>query len=192
LINNAGLAGTHGSTVDGFELAFGVNHLGHYLLTRLLLPRIEASAPARIVHVSSKAHYDAKGIDFERLRQPGTTRTGLPEYSVSKLCNVLFSEELARRLDASKVSSFSLHPGVVATDVWRHAPRFAQPIMKAFMLSPEKGAATTLYCATASELEGRVGGYFDACAPRVPSRIAQDPVLAKELWDRSAAWVGLP
>jgi len=98
LINNAGLAGARGSTASGFELAFGTNHMGHFLLTQLLLDRLKASAPARVVTVASKAHYRAPGIDWNAVRQPTKSATGLPEYGVSKLANVLFSAELARRL----------------------------------------------------------------------------------------------
>src|SRR6185436_2328356 len=118
LINNAGLAGARGLTGSGFELAFGVNHIGHFLLTQLLLERLRASAPARIVTAASKAHYRARGLDWAALRRPTATRSGLPEYSVSKLANVLFSAELARRLAGSGVTTYALHPGVVASDVW--------------------------------------------------------------------------
>src|SRR5512146_956482 len=98
LINNAGLAAARGETRQGFELAFGVNHLGHFLLTQLLLERIKSAAPARIVTVASKAHYRARGIDWDAVRAPTRSATGLHEYQVSKLANVLFSAELARRL----------------------------------------------------------------------------------------------
>ncbi len=97
LVNNAGVAGVHGLTRQGFELMFGVNHLGHFLLTSLLLEHLTASAPARVVTVASDAHYSARGIDFAALRRRARHVTGLPEYAVSKLCNVLFSQELARR-----------------------------------------------------------------------------------------------
>src|SRR5678816_600820 len=101
LINNAGLAGARGTTKDGFELTFGTNHLGHYLLTRLLLDRIKESGPARIINVASASHYQAKGIDWTALRKKTKSRTGMPEYSVSKLSNVLFTKELARRLQGT-------------------------------------------------------------------------------------------
>ena len=101
LINNAGLAGARGRTKSGFELAFGVNHIGHFLFTQLLLERIKHSAPARIVTVASRAHYRARGIDWDAVRQPTKTTAALPEYGVSKLANVLFSAELARRLQGT-------------------------------------------------------------------------------------------
>lgn len=190
LINNAGLAGQRGATRDGFELAFGVNHLGHYLLTRLLLPRVVESGPARIVNVSSKSHYQAKGIDWSVLQQPTRTVAGLDEYSVSKLANVLFTKALVRRLNPAQVTTYSLHPGVVATDIWRRIPGPFRWVAKKFMITPEEGAKTTLYCANEGGLTN--GGYFDACKERRPNKIATDEALQEELWRRSAAWVGLP
>lgn len=191
LINNAGLAGGRGRTADGFEQHFGVNHLGPFLFTALLRDRLVASAPARIVNVASKAHFDAKqGIDFEALRR-SPSLTGLSEYAVSKLANVLFTRELARRLAGTGVTAYALHPGVVATDVWRRIPAPVAWIMKRFMISPEAGAATTLYCATDAALAARSGGYYDECRERTPSRVAQDDALAAELWRRSEQMVGL-
>jgi len=192
LINNAGLAGQRGRTADGFEMHFGVNHLGPFLFTALLRERLVASAPVRIVNVASKAHFDAKqGIDFEAQRRSTPSLTGLPEYAVSKLANVLFTRELARRLAGSGVTAYSLHPGVVATDVWRAIPAPVAWIMKRFMISPEQGAATTLYCATDPALAGTSGRYYDECRERTPSRVAQDDALAAELWKRSEQMVGL-
>ena len=190
LINNAGLAGAKGLTRDGFELAFGVNHLGHFLLTQLLLARLRQSAPARVVTVASRAHYRASGLDWAALRQPGRSFTGIAEYSASKLANVLFSAELARRLAGSGVTTYSLHPGVVATEVWRHVPWPLRSLIKLRgMLTPEQGALTTLHCATAPELAGESGLYYDLCRPRTPSALAQDAALAKALWDNSEAFV---
>lgn len=118
LINNAGLAGS-GLTKDGFELTFGVNHLGHYLFTRLLLPRLlEGDAP-RIINVSSRANLRVKTIDFGIVEKHSSV-TGLPEYAASKLANVVFAKELARRYP--KLIAVSLHPGVVASDAWRRIP----------------------------------------------------------------------
>lgn len=192
LINNAGLAGQQGRTSDGFEVAFGVNHLGHFLLTLLLLDKLRASAPARVVNVSSKAHYDATGIDFEALTQPTATVTGLAEYSVSKLANVLFTRSLAKRLEGTGVTSYAVHPGVVATEVWRRVPWPVSWLMKRFMLSPEQGAATTLRCATDPALAGESGRYYDDCQEREPSALALDDALAEALWARSLEWTGAP
>jgi NAD(P)-dependent dehydrogenase (short-subunit alcohol dehydrogenase family) len=152
LVNNAGVAGQRGVTSQGFEVTFGVNHLGHFALTNALLDCLTASTPARIVNVSSDAHYQAKGIDFEALRQRTRGITGFPAYAVSKLCNVLHAQELARRLDGTGVTTYALHPGVVASDIWRRVPWPARPIIKRRMLSTEQGAATSIYCAASPDV----------------------------------------
>jgi NAD(P)-dependent dehydrogenase (short-subunit alcohol dehydrogenase family) len=187
LVNNAGVGGQRGFTKDGFELNFGVNHLGHFLLTDLLLPRLKESAPARIVNVSSRSHYQARrGIDFDAVRKPTSHVTAMPEYAVSKLCNVLFTQELARRLDGSDVTSYAVHPGAVATDIWRRVPGLGS-VLKLFLKSPEDGARTSLYCSTAPEVEDMSGRYWSNCRDREPSTKAT-PELAAELWAKSAAW----
>jgi retinol dehydrogenase-12 len=186
LINNAGVAADKGRTQDGFEMAFGVNHLGHFLLTELLLDRIKASAPARIVTVSSRAHYRSKAFDWDALKKQTNTLTALDEYAQSKLANLLFSAELGRRLQGSGVTTYSLHPGVVATDVWRHVPWPLKPLLRfAGMITPDEGAKTTLHCATAPALAGETGLYYDRCKPRTPSAMGQDVTLAAELWRKS-------
>jgi retinol dehydrogenase 12 len=186
LVNNAGIGGTPGRTKDGFELVFGVNHLGHFALTMGLLDCLTASR-ARIVNVASDAHYQAKGIDFDRLRRRTRGITGMSEYAVSKLCNVLFSQELARRLDGSGVVSYSLHPGVVASDIWRRVPGPVRPLVTRRMLTVEQGARTSLYCATAPEAALRSGAYYDDCAERQPSRVATRE-LGEQLWRHSETW----
>jgi NAD(P)-dependent dehydrogenase (short-subunit alcohol dehydrogenase family) len=192
LINNAGLAGQRGSTKDGFELAFGTNHLGHYLFTRRLLPRLEASGPARIVNVASDAHYGAKQIDWDALRKPTRSTTALKEYGVSKLANVLFTKELARKLDGKQVTAYAVHPGVVATDVWRRIPSPVRWIMRKFMWTPEQGAQSSLRCATDPELAGETGRYYGKDGhQKNPSRLAGDEQLAHDLWSKSAEWTGL-
>jgi NAD(P)-dependent dehydrogenase (short-subunit alcohol dehydrogenase family) len=191
LVNNAGLAGQRGLTTDGFELTFGVNHLGHFLWTELLLDRIKASAPARIVTVSSQAHYRCKAIPWERLRESTRSLSGLDEYAVSKLANVLFSAELARRLAGSGVTTYSLHPGFIASDIWRRIPGPLRFIVKRFMRSTEEGARTSLHCATAPELAGETGLYYEDSKQRRASRTSQDPKLAAELWSRSTDWADL-
>ncbi len=190
LVNNAGLAGQRGLTADGFELAFGVNHLGHFLLTQLLLERITASAPARIVNVASHSHYGAKAIPWDHLRERTRSFTALPEYAVSKLANVLHAAELGRRLDGSGVTTYALHPGVIASDIWKRIPPPLRSAAKLFMKSTEEGARTTLHCATAPALEGETGQYYAESSPKKPSRPAQDAALAAELWTRSERWVG--
>lgn len=191
LIANAGLAGQRGLTKDGFERTFGVNHLGHFLLVELLLERLKESAPSRIVLVASRAHIRVGELDFDALRKPTRTPTGYPEYGVSKLCNVLHAQELAERLQGTGVTTYSLHPGVIASDVWREVPWPIRPVMKLFMKSNEEGAATSIYCATAPELEHRSGRYYVDCAERATSKLAQDQRLQKELWRRSAEWAGV-
>jgi retinol dehydrogenase-12 len=188
LVNNAGQAGLHGVTRQGFEAAFGINHLGHYLFTRQLLPLLERAASPRIVNVSSRSHYRAKGIDWDAVRRPTASVTGMPEYEVSKLANVLFTKELARR--SPGILCTSLHPGVVASDVWRQLPWGLRHVVRLFMITNEQGAQTTLHCVQADDLES--GAYYDRSRPRRPSRLSDDADLQRALWSRSAEWVGLP
>jgi len=198
LINNAGVAGRRGLTADGFELMFGVNHLGHFAFTTALLSCLTASAGrdeagrqgpagARIVTVSSDAHYQARGVDFELVRRRARSVTGMPEYAVSKLCNVLFSLELARRLAGTGVTSYALHPGVVASDIWRRVPWPARQLMTRRMLTVDQGARTSLYCATAPELGAQSGRYYEDCAERAPSPVATAE-LGALLWQQSEKW----
>ncbi len=187
LVNNAGVGGARGVTRQGFEMTFGVNHLGHFALTNALLGCLTDSAPSRVVTVSSDAHYAAKGIDFEALRRPTRGITGLPEYAVSKLCNVLFTQELARRVAGTGVTTYALHPGVVASDIWRRVPWPVRPLITRRMLSVTEGAATSLYCATSPEVAHDSGRFYDKCAQRAPSAVAT-PELGRTLWDRSMAW----
>ena len=189
LVCNAGLAGQKGFTKSGFELAFGTCHVGHFLLTELLLDHIKQSAPARIVVVASQAHRHIKSIDFDALRKPTRTRTALPEYGVAKLANILFAKELAQRLQGTGVTTYALHPGVVASDVWRAVPWPLDKLIKAFMLSPDEGAATSLYCATSDAVAEETGLYYDNSKVVEPSPLAQDPALAQRLWAESEHWV---
>jgi NAD(P)-dependent dehydrogenase (short-subunit alcohol dehydrogenase family) len=187
LINNAGLAGQRGITESGFELAFGTNHVGHFLLTNLLLDTLKASAPARIVNVSSVAHYSATGIDYEAVRKPTKSITGLHEYAVSKLANVLHAQELARRLDGTGVTTYSLHPGAIASNVWRRVPWPFDALMKLFMKSNEEGARTSLYCATSPDVADKSGKYYDECEEKEPNPKAT-PEMGAELWQKSEEW----
>ena len=191
LVNNAGLAGHAGVTAQGFERTFGINHLGHFLLTTMLLDHLRSGGAgaggARIVNLSSNAHYGAKRIDFDAQLRPTKTFAGLGEYQVSKLCNVLFTQELARRVPASEVASFAVHPGVVASNIWQKVPWPIRPIALRFMTSVEDGATTSLHCATAPGLEIHSGSYFEKSRLREASDAAT-PELAAELWSRSLAW----
>ncbi|MGI9007491.1 MAG: SDR family oxidoreductase [Streptosporangiaceae bacterium] len=185
LINNAGVGGARGATADGFEIHFGINHLGHFALTEALRPVLTASAPARIVSVASAAHFQAPGIDFGALRRPVRSLTGMREYAVSKLCNVLHAAELGRLLDGTGVTACSLHPGVVASQIWRRVPWPARQIMTRRMLSTEQGARTSLYCATSPDAARQTGQYYDDGQVSQASS-AVTPELAALLWEFSA------
>jgi len=187
LVNNAGVAGIRGATAQGFELAFGVNHLGPFLFTTLVLDGLGELGPERVVTVASKAHVGAKRIDFDALHRPTPTRTGLVEYQVSKLCNVLFTRELARRKPA--VEAYAVHPGMIASDIWRPIPWPIRPLAVRLMAPTEEGAAAVVHAVTAptSELGGN-GGYIDRTTPTGPGPAVTDD-LAGELWRRSEAWV---
>jgi retinol dehydrogenase-12 len=196
LINNAGVAGHRGLTKDGFELQFGVNHLGHFALTTALLDRLAASAsapssPARVVTVASDAHFQATGIDFDAVRRRTAHLAAMPEYAVSKLANVLFSQELARRTAGRGITTYALHPGVVASDIWRRVPWPVRPLITRRMLTVEQGARTTLYCATSPEVAEATGRFYVDCREAEPNRVAT-PELAQALWERSEAWVAQP
>jgi dehydrogenase/reductase SDR family protein 13 len=188
LINNAGLAGGKGMTASGFEMTFGTNHMGPFLFTQLLLDRLKEADAARIVNVASTMHYQAKGIDWDAMRKPTATRLGMKEYSESKLANVLHAQELARRLAGTNVTTYSLHPGVIASDVYRRVPWPVRKVMTMFMQSTEDGAKTSLFCATSPDVAGDSGLYYDDAKEKKPTRVAT-PELGAELWERSEAWV---
>jgi retinol dehydrogenase 12 len=190
LINNAGLAGTRGLSKSGFEVAFGVNHLGHFLLTQLLTDCLLNSTPARIVTVASRAHRLSSGIDWEGVTKPTRSATGVTEYANSKLANILFSAELARKLAGTGVTTYSLHPGVVASDIWRSVPQPFRWLIMLRTISTEKGAKTSLHCATSAEAGEETGLYYANCRVTEPTRRAQDVGLAAELWRRSEEWTG--
>jgi NAD(P)-dependent dehydrogenase (short-subunit alcohol dehydrogenase family) len=189
LVNNAGEGGQTGYTKDGFQMAFGVNYLGHYLLTRLLLERMTDSAPARIVHVSSDMHYRAKGIDWVKVTRPSRL-PGIGEYVVSKLANVLFNVELARKMNGTAITTYAAHPGAVATDIYRRIPKPIRAIVTASMLTPAQGARTQLRCVVDPDLAGQTGLYYAEEGVKDPNPLARDSNLASELWARSAEWVG--
>ncbi len=190
LVNNAGLCGPKGLTRDGFELTFGVNYLGHFLLTSLLIERLLKSGPARVVNLASVAHYGAHGIPFERLQRGTASLTGFPEYRISKLAMVLFTKALARRLEGTGVNTYAVHPGVVASDIWRMVPTPLRQLMKLFMLDTERGARTSVYCVSSPDCATQSGLYYDQAEPREPSHEARDVALADELWNKSVEWTG--
>jgi NAD(P)-dependent dehydrogenase (short-subunit alcohol dehydrogenase family) len=192
LVNNAGLIHRRRTeTEEGFETTFGVNHLGHFLLTELLLDQLRASSPARVVVVASDAHKGARhGLDFDDLQSTRRYRWG-KAYSKSKLANIYFARELARRLDGSGVTSNSLHPGFVRSDFGRGGdlgPVYGWGIKYLagpFAISPEKGARTTIYLSSSPEVDGVTGDYFSKCKPVTPSAAARDDAAARRLWDVS-------
>jgi NAD(P)-dependent dehydrogenase (short-subunit alcohol dehydrogenase family) len=184
LVNNAGVGAVKGVTEDGFELNFGVNHLGHFMLTHRLAPAFRPET--RVVQVASAAHQNAPGIDFDRLRQRTRSLFGLKEYAVSKLANILFARELARR--SPKLRTYSLHPGMVDTNIF---PRGTKWLLRRRLLTPEQGADTVVWCASSSEVAEQTGLYYAHRQVRTPSQVAQDDELARELWEHSEEWCGV-
>lgn len=183
LINNAGVAGARGVTVDGFEMAFGVNHLAHFLLTRLLLDVIVVHSPGRILTLSSDAHLGMGSLDLEGV--VGSTRSwfGASEYRRSKAANVAFTVELSRRLAGTGVVAAAVHPGLVATGIWRSLPTPIRALLTMRMVTPEVGAALLVDCATVSELTP--GGYYTPVGIGRAAGYATDPSTARTLWERS-------
>jgi retinol dehydrogenase-14 len=195
LINNVGgFWATRHVTADGLERTFAVNHLAGFLLTELLLERLKASAPARVVTVSSGAH-SMGTIDFEDLLGE-RAYSGEKAYNQSKLADVLFTYELARRLEGSGVTATALHPGVVSTSFGAEDPsrifRFLVPLARSFMQTPERGAATSIHLASSPTVEGVTGTYFIKGKPRRSSPSSYENATAMRLWDVSWDLVGLP
>jgi NAD(P)-dependent dehydrogenase (short-subunit alcohol dehydrogenase family) len=192
LVNNAGVAGARGLTASGVELLFGVNHLGPFLFTRLLEPSLRRAGAARVVNVASAAHRRVEGIDFAALARPTRSLTTVREYAASKLCNILFSRELARRWAGSGITTYALHPGRVATQIWRHAPAPVRWWARhRGSVSEEVGARTILYCATAPELASATGRYYVLEREAEPTAAGRDDALAARLWDESERLAGL-
>ncbi|HEV2012818.1 MAG TPA: SDR family oxidoreductase [Candidatus Dormibacteraeota bacterium] len=195
LVNNAGTVFTKRTvTAYGIESTFAVNYLGPFLLTNLLLDVLKASAPARVIIVSSSGHFsgtmDFNDLGFEHGYQI------MRAYGRSKLAAVLFTRELAKRLKGTDVTVNALHPGAVGTSIWDRAPGYTRPFFslakRLFMISPAAGAETIVYLATSLEVEGETGLYFEKNRPKFPSRLAQDDAVAQRLWDESARLVKLP
>lgn len=191
-MNNAGVMNVPKSkTADGFEMHMGVNHLGHFLLTNLLLPRLRQSAPSRIVVVSSEAHRytDIRRSDLMRSRGYNSWTA----YCQSKLANILFARQLARILQGTGVTVNSLHPGAVTTELMRHSPVLSivtWPV-RFFFKTVESGAQTQIACAVDPALSGVSGKYFSDCKVRTETRAAQDDETAEWLWRASEKLVGL-
>ncbi|XP_058019931.1 dehydrogenase/reductase SDR family member 13-like [Ahaetulla prasina] len=193
LINNAGVFQA-GQTADGFDQAFQVNHLGHFLLTHLLLDRLKRCAPSRVIILSSSAHMFGK-IDFRTIHKPveGMWKA-LRSYGSSKLANILHARELAKRLEGTDVACYAVHPGSVRTELGRSFLRWVFRVfgfMKLFRRDCDAGAQTTIYCATEEGIERLTGRYFVDCRPKVPWPQAHDDQLAKKLWEFSERLLGL-
>jgi len=191
LLNNAGgILSERLETAQGFEMTFGVNHLGHFLLTELLLERLKASAPSRVVNVSSFGHRFAyTGLDFADL-QSEQRYWSMDAYGKSKLANILFTRELARRLVGTGVTSNCLHPGVVRTgfgsnEDTRGIEWLTVKIGSPFYVSAARGARTSVYLASSPQVAERTGGYYVRGKEHRPSRAARDPEAARRLWDVS-------
>jgi NAD(P)-dependent dehydrogenase (short-subunit alcohol dehydrogenase family) len=198
LVNNAGLILTERSeTVDGYESTLAINHLGPFLLTNLLLPRLIESAPSRIVNVASTAHNAArKGMPFDDLQSTGRYAP-MRVYGESKLANMLFTTELAARLAGQGVTANSLHPGTVRTGYGADGDAkgllaLGLKIARPFFLSPEKGARTSVYLASSPEVAQTTGLYFAKCKPKKSRKQARDTAGARRLWTVSDQLVGLP
>ena len=200
LINNAGLftATSTKKTGDGFELHMGTNHLGHFLFTNLLLDKIKAAdEPARIINVSSMGHKYAE-LDIEDIHMRNRACMGSLAYANSKLANVLFTKELANRLKDTKVTTYSLHPGVVKTEVFRDVERVLGPFkylmwlfIGFFVKNSQEGAQTTIYCAVDEACAKESGLYYADCHVATPSKCADDEEMAKKLWRISEKEVNL-
>jgi len=193
LVNNAGgIFATRETTVDGIEMTFALDHLAPFLLTELLLPTLMASAPARVVNVSSSAQAFGT-IHFDDLQGEKSYRAWRA-YNQAKLANVLFTYELARRLAGTSVTATCLHPGLIATGFAQNNGDLTQRLIKAgqiFMASPEKGARTSIYLASSPLVEGITGRYFVAKKPKPSSKRSYDEAAARRLWEISEGLTGL-
>uniref|UniRef100_H0UZ46 NADP-retinol dehydrogenase n=2 Tax=Cavia porcellus TaxID=10141 RepID=H0UZ46_CAVPO len=193
LINNAGvMMCPYSKTADGFEMHIGVNHLGHFLLTHLLLEKLKDSAPSRVINLSSLGHHLGR-IHFHNLQGEKFYHSGLA-YCHSKLANILFTRELAKRLQGSGVTTYSVHPGTVSSELFRHSS-----VMKCmcwlfsyFLKTPQQGAQTSLYCALTEGLEVLNGSHFSECKVTWVSAQARNETIARRLWDVSCDLLGLP
>ncbi|XP_029111203.1 dehydrogenase/reductase SDR family member 13-like isoform X1 [Scleropages formosus] len=199
LINNAALM-LQGRTEDGLGMIFGVNHIGHFLLTHLLLERLKECAPSRVINVSSMA-YKWGHIDFNSVETHKTLRTSnsfmqlFKAYCDTKLCNILFTCELAKMLQGTGVTCYSVHPGAVHTEFTRNFPTIAKiltrPMTFLFFKDPMAGAQTTLHCALQEGIEPLSGRYFENCAVMDVNAEARDDATAKKLWEISERFCGL-
>jgi NAD(P)-dependent dehydrogenase (short-subunit alcohol dehydrogenase family) len=198
LVNNAGcVLARRILTEDGHEAQFQINHLGHFLLTHLLHERLVRGAPARVVNVASDAHKGARGgLDFDDLDWQRGRYRGFQAYSQTKLMNILFTRELARRLDPSQITANSVHPGFVASNFAKEGDlgwwgNIGMPLAGLFAISVQRGAETPVYVASSPDLEGVTGQYFVKRRAAAPSRAGQDDPAAERLWKVSAEITGV-
>jgi len=187
LILNAGLLGANHKTVQGYEGMFGVNHLGHFLFTQLLLPVLKSSQPSRIVVLSSEVHQSAEeNLDLESVaHRVYSNATYYKGYCNAKLMNIFFTHELARRLEGTGVTVNSLHPGAVSTELLRNTPWLLKPItglIRLFFLTPAQGAQTSVYVATSKDVDGISGKYFDKSKETPSSPLSHNKEQEEKLW----------
>ncbi|MGB0369201.1 MAG: SDR family oxidoreductase [Flavobacteriales bacterium] len=195
LINNAGCYVSEKTiNQDGLEMQFATNHIGHFLLTNLILDNVKAAGKARIINLASIAHKFTRELDFDDLNYEKKEYGGWDSYSRSKFCNILFTNELAKRLEGTGITANAVHPGGVRTEIAeKNANWFTKLgwiVMKPFMITVEKGAATSIYLASSPKAEGESGGYWVKCKKHFSNRPSQDPELAKALWKKSEEIVG--
>jgi len=189
LINNAGVGGEKGLTIEGFEMAFGVNHMGHFLLTHCLMDALLRARAPRVVTVASNAHRFAWGINWSKVRQETRSILGAKDYAVSKLANILFSSQLSKNYSRLGLSTYSLHPGVIRSEFWRHLPPGLMPLIKwGPLISPQQGACTSLRCALDAP-HSETGFFYANSSIKKPTVFARNEYLALELWEKSSEWI---
>jgi NAD(P)-dependent dehydrogenase (short-subunit alcohol dehydrogenase family) len=189
LINNAGVGGTKGITAEGFELAFATNHLGHHLLTRWLEPRLIESSPARLIVVASSVHHNVKEVKWKGIQKRTSSLLGVPEYRISKLANILDARRWAQQLEGTGVDVHIVHPGLVASEIWRDLPVPLRRMFAGRGQTIEEGARTSIWAATNPDLEGVSGGYYGNRAEKRISDLASDAELTDLMWKRTERWL---
>lgn len=195
LINNAGCYMSDLElSPQGIEGQFATNHIGHFLLTNLILDNVKAAGNARIINLASIAHKSTRELNFDDLNYEKEEYGGWKSYSRSKFCNILFTKELARRLEGTGVTANAVHPGGVRTEIAEKDANWYTKlgwiVMKPFMITVEKGAATSIHLASSPKVEGETGGYWVRSKKEWSNRPSQDPELAKELWKKSEELMG--
>ncbi|TPX30248.1 hypothetical protein SmJEL517_g06150 [Synchytrium microbalum] len=196
LVNNAGLVSkTNTKTSEGFELHFALAQ-GHFLLTLLLLPALKKAPNARVVTISSVGHENATGIPYEKLfgdKVPKTQSTteAFGSYCVSKLANIYYSRWIGQQIKGSGITTYALHPGAVATGIWKEVPSVLRWMIKLFMLTEEQGARTILYCAVDEKAGKETGLYYEDCSIKATSALGSDDTKAVELVETSGKWLNI-